>query len=121
MRLIIAGSRDIRDYSILDEAMKDYDLKPDEIISGGARGVDFMGETYSSNNDIVCTTFPADWSRDGKAAGPIRNKKMAKYANEEDGALLLIWDGKSRGSASMLREAEALGLTIYQIVVRNNG
>jgi hypothetical protein len=46
--------------------------------------------------------FPAKWDKYGKAAGPLRNREMAAYAD----ALILVWDGKSRGSANMLAEAK---------------
>ncbi len=58
--------------------------------------------------------FPPDWEKHGKAAGPIRNKEMAEYAD----ALLLIWDGKSRGSASMKKEMEKLEKPIYEVILK---
>ncbi len=36
--------------------------------------------------------FAADWNKYGKKAGPVRNRKMADYAE----ALIAVWDGKSR-------------------------
>lgn len=60
----------------------------------------FQGETHK-----------ADWDAHGKAAGPIRNRKMAQEAD----ALLLLWDGKSKGSASMLAEAKRTGLQIVSL------
>jgi hypothetical protein len=39
---------------------------------------------------------------------------MAEYAD----ALILVWDGKSRGSASMKREMEKLGKPIYEVIVK---
>lgn len=49
----------------------------------------------------------------GRAGGPIRNAKMAEYGD----ALLLIWDGKSRGSQSMLREATKRKLRVQTYMV----
>lgn len=63
--------------------------------------------------DAGTTPFPADWDAHGKAAGPIRNREMAQYGD----ALLLIWDGKSRGSASMLKEARSAKLPIMQVII----
>lgn len=53
--------------------------------------------------------FPADWNKYGKKAGPIRNKKMANYAE----ALLAIWDGKSCGTKNMIQQAKENNLRIY--------
>ncbi len=52
--------------------------------------------------------LPAQWSKHWRAAGPIRNRDMAAYAD----ALFLMWDGESRGSKNMLEVAEAAGLKV---------
>ena len=57
--------------------------------------------------------FPADWQKHGRKAGPLRNMEMAINAD----ALVLVWDGKSAGSASMKREAERAGLLIFELIV----
>jgi hypothetical protein len=53
--------------------------------------------------------FPADWKTHGKAAGPIRNRQMAKNAE----ALIALWDGNSRGTKNMIETATKLGLKVY--------
>jgi len=58
--------------------------------------------------------FPADWDTHGRAAGPIRNKQMAEYGD----ALLLIWDGESRGSANMKSNMKKLGKPVYEIIIK---
>lgn len=55
----------------------------------------------------------SDWKRDGKAAGPIRNRAMAEYAD----ALILVWDGSSRGSGNMLGEARRHDLRVFERTV----
>lgn len=40
---------------------------------------------------------------------------MADYAD----AMILVWDGKSRGSANMLKQAREKGLKIYEKVVED--
>jgi hypothetical protein len=54
--------------------------------------------------------FSADWDKLGKRAGVLRNEDMAKKAD----ALVLIWDGESRGSANMLETARRYHLKIYE-------
>lgn len=123
MKLIIAGSRhfdwkDIYDKIVQEcrlESSENFEhlIKAEEIVSGTASGVDEAGEMYAEFYDIKLRKFPADWKTHGKAAGPIRNREMAKYAD----ALLLIWDGKSKGSANMKKEMKELGKSVYEIVV----
>jgi len=73
-------------------------FEPTEIISGGAPGIDRLGELYAGANRIPCKVFSADWVAYGRAAGPRRNLEMAKYGD----ALLAIWDGKSPGTRNMI-------------------
>lgn len=108
MKTIIAGMRDYHNYSVLKFAMNQLDFMPTEIVSGAASGVDSLGERWAKENGIPIKRFHADWDEHGKAAGPIRNRKMASYAH----ALVAIWDGKSRGTSNMIEEARRRNLTV---------
>lgn len=77
-------------------------------------GVDTLGKEWARLHEIPVKFFYADWNTHGKAAGPIRNEEMASYAD----ALILVWDGKSRGSGDMLQRAKAHELIIYEHIVR---
>lgn len=79
------------------------------IISGGARGVDSLGEWYGQCFGIPVYVMPAEWDKYGKAAGPIRNEQMAKEAD----ALIAVWDGKSQGTRHMIRCAKEEGLEVF--------
>ena len=118
-RIIVAGGRDFTDYALLSETLdvilKRYTLREVQIVSGCCRGADALGEQYARKHGIPIKRFPADWLVYGKAAGPIRNRKMAEYAAECDGMLVAFWDGKSRGTASMIRLAEKYELQIKTI------
>ena len=52
--------------------------------------------------------FPADWDKYGKAAGFIRNEQMAQNAD----ALVVFWDGKSRGTKNMIELAAKYKLKV---------
>jgi len=114
IRVIVAGGRDFTDYRILSETLdvvlERYTLTEASIVSGCCRGADTLGERYAREHGIPVVRFPADWLAYGKAAGPIRNRKMAEYASEGEGVLVAFWDGRSRGTASMIRLAEKYGL-----------
>jgi hypothetical protein len=87
MRTIIAGSRNIENYAMLAVAIKALPWKPTLVISGGAVGVDLMGERWAKENGIGVEVFQADWESLGKRAGFVRNEDMAKRAE----ALLALW------------------------------
>lgn len=111
MKVIVAGSRNITDKNVVGDAMQNsgWDIEVSEIVHGGARGVDSLAEFWAWLFKIKCKIFYPDWDKYGKAAGPIRNREMAKYAD----ALVAIWDGKSRGTKNMIEEAKKRNLKIY--------
>ena len=98
MRVIIAGSRTIEDYDLVKKAIKDSGFDITEVVSGGAIGVDCLGEWWAEENDIPVKEFTAYWHIQGKPAGILRNQQMALYAN----ALIAVWDGKSKGTKHMI-------------------
>lgn len=102
MKLIIAGSRDVRLTIIeIGEVLRERKVPVElvtEVVSGGAAGMDTCGEEWASYHGIPIKYFPANWDLHGKAAGPMRNKEMALYA---DAALIVMKKGGSPGSKNM--------------------
>jgi hypothetical protein len=113
MKVIVAGGRDVTDVAAVSDAIRESGFAPSEIVSGGASGVDSIGEMWARWNNVPIRRFEADWEEHGRAAGPIRNRAMANYAD----ALVLVWDGQSRGSRSMKQEAQQRGLKIYERIL----
>lgn len=109
MKVIIAGSRDIDDYKLVEEAMWNSGFEASEIVSGGARGVDFLGEEYARKNNISLRVFNANWNLYGKPAGMFRNMDMSEHAD----ALLAVWDGTSKGTKNMIETMRKLKKPIY--------
>ena len=111
MKVIVAGSRDFEDYALLKKFLdKLVIFRSDftEIVSGTARGADKLGERYAQEHNLAIKRFPADWEKYGKAAGHIRNRQMAEYAD----ACVVFWDGQSKGSANMVKVALELKLPL---------
>ena len=110
MKLIIAGARD---YQLTDDDFAKLNMIENvtEVVSGTCRGVDQCGEFWAETHNIPIKRFPADWKTFGRAAGPIRNKQMAEYAD----AVVLFHPDKnnSRGTASMYRIAKKENLQIF--------
>jgi hypothetical protein len=109
METIIAGSRHITDPDIVADAIRDSGFPVTDVISGGAPGVDTLGEQWAEQHGIPVVRFPADWKTLGRRAGSIRNQEMAGYAE----GLVAIWDGKSRGSRNMIQLARRRGLQVF--------
>jgi len=113
VRVIIAGSRTIHDYAVVEHAVKESKFDVTEVVCGGASGVDTLGFTWATRHEIPVKMMPADWKRHGRSAGPLRNGEMARYAD----ALILVWDGISRGSSSMKQQMTRLGKHIFEVIV----
>lgn len=111
MRTIIAGSRGITVFRVICQAMFSIPWKPTVVLSGTAEGVDRLGERWANMNNIPIEQYPADWGKYGKRAGFRRNWQMAEKAD----ALVAIWDGKSRGTAHMIRVAREKKLQVYVV------
>ena len=101
MRIVVSGSRTITDEKAVEGILRQYISVKDEVITGGARGVDQIAHDFAHRyfNDTI--VFEADWDKHGKAAGPIRNAAMMEDAD----ILVAIWDGESRGTKSAIDEA----------------
>lgn len=117
MKVIIAGCRRLCDPIVTAELVRRTmrESFPDctEVVSGGAFGVDEIGEAWAEANSVPVKKFKAAWDEYGKSAGPIRNRQMAEYAD----ALLAVWDGKSPGTKNMIHEATKRGLVVLVVTV----
>lgn len=120
IKVIIAGLRNFYDYDIVEDTVVSYFMSRGilkenvEIISGGARGADSLGEQLADSYGLKLTVFPAQWNTYGKTAGMIRNKEMADYAiKDSDKAILFaFWDGQSRGTKGMIDIAKRCGMEV---------
>ena len=104
MRLVIAGSRKITEYSVVQYVMQQTQFaKPLVVLSGCARGVDSLAIRWANEERVKVEYWPADWASHGKHAGYMRNVDMVNAAD----ALLAVWDGDSRGTAHTIGYARA--------------
>lgn len=113
--LIIAGSRTFKNYfeakSIIYSTLSTRRLEEINIISGGAKGADQIGEKFANELGTKLSIYPANWEKYGKKAGHIRNQEMA---NIGDG-LLLFWDGESKGSQDMMFAALEKNIPVFAV------
>ena len=90
MKVAVIGSRSI--YQIPLETI----LPPetDELVSGGAVGVDSYVRRFAREHHITLTEFLPDYQQYGRVAPLLRNKQIVEYAD----LVLAFWDGTSRGT-----------------------
>ena len=98
MKLAIIGSRTLTNIEIdryIPEGIE-------EIVSGGAIGVDSCAAEYAKRKDLILTEILPKYERYGRAAPIVRNKEIVDYADK----ILVFWNGKSKGTLSVIKYAE---------------
>lgn len=120
-RVLIFGSRDWQDAEAIYTVLNGY--RADDlgvtVIQGGGRGADSIAKRWAQINAEEYLTFPADWDRYGRAAGPLRNQQQLKEGKPE-----LAWGfltkplAESKGSADMAHRLAAARVPCY-IVTRS--
>ena len=111
MNVAIVGGRDFNDYEQFKSCVTGEKIKFKTIVSGGSRGVDSLAERYANEMGVPVKIYLPDWTKHGKAAGPIRNKQIIEASD----CVIAFWDEKSHGTKSSIKIAEDLGkpLTIF--------
>ena len=111
MKVIIAGSRHMKQGDLIAPAVHASGFDVTEVVCGLAKGADTLGAVWAEKAGIPVKAFPADWNRYSRGAGPIRNAQMRDYA---DAAIIFIWDG-SRGSENMRQQMVAAGKPCFVV------
>ena len=107
MKLLIVGSRSIRE----------FDLSPyipegvDTVISGGASGIDHLAERYADQHHLSKYIMRPHYELYGRAAPLRRNEQMVNLSD----TVLIIWDGQSRGTQYTLKYASKLNKPIILV------
>lgn len=73
-----------------------------EIVSGGAKGVDTSARECAQRMGLKLTEFLPEYEKYGRAAPIKRNDLIIDHAD----MVLAFWDGKSRGTAYVIKTCE---------------
>lgn len=113
MRVLVCGGRDYLArqelYSVLDELHEQRGI--DSVVQGGAKGADKFACDWGRNNKLPVLEFAANWTRDGRAAGPIRNQNMLNQSKPD---LVVAFPG-GRGTAHMVGIAKKAGVEVIEV------
>lgn len=90
MKVAVIGSRDLQ----VADLAKYLPADTDEIVSGGARGIDCCAARYAKEQGLKLKEFLPDYDRYGKQAPLLRNLEIIDYAD----LVLAFWNGESRGT-----------------------
>jgi hypothetical protein len=111
MKLAIIGSRNIGNIT-LDDYIK---VRPDTVISGGAKGIDTIAWAWAVDNHIEIIVIRPEYNKYGKGAPLKRNETIVEKADK----ILALWDGISKGTKYVIDYAEKLGKDIEVIIIKD--
>lgn len=109
MKLLIVGSRSITDFDLSPYISSDVDT----VISGGAAGIDRLAEQYADLHRLSKYILRPCYNLYGRAAPLKRNEQMVDMAD----AVLIIWDGRSKGTQYTLKYTKKMNkpITLVQL------
>lgn len=123
VRILVCGSRTWNTYDALAAVLNGVEAHLEGntvIIHGAAPGADRYADRWAKSVGKVVDkdllAFPADWKVHGKAAGPIRNRKMLAEGKPD-----VVWAfvdkprEESTGTQDMLDIASTSGVTCYVV------
>ena len=109
MKIMVAGSRSITEFDLSEYIPKNAEL----IISGGASGIDTLAEKFADKHRISKLVIYPNYKLYGKAAPLKRNEIMVDIADD----ILIIWDGKSRGTKYTVEYAKKKNKNVNIIII----
>lgn len=104
MKVAVIGSRGLSVPNLEKYLPEDTD----EIVSGGARGVDTSAKEYALTHGLKLTEFLPEYDKFGRGAPLKRNITIIEYAD----LVLAFWDGKSHGTKFVIDNCKERGIPV---------
>lgn len=113
MRVIVCGGRDYDDHVRLFQALNKFHVQKGItlVIEGGATGADENARIWAESAGVTCVTCHANWHKQKKAAGPIRNQDMIDKLSPD---CVIAFPGGS-GTADMVNRAKAANINVWEV------
>ena len=104
MRIAIVGSRNLTvSMETLEKVLPWY---TDEILSGGARGIDSFAKQYARMKKMKYIEYLPEYEKYGRSAPLVRNIKLIV----DSPMVYAFWDGKSRGTKYVISNCRKMGI-----------
>lgn len=115
MRVLVCGDRHWNDYKIIRRELLNFP-KGTVVIHGNAKGADSIAGAITLELGLKEEKYDAEWDIYGKAAGPIRNRRML-HEGEPDVVLAFHKDiESSKGTKDMVSIARNACKTVKIII-----
>lgn len=115
LRILVCGGRDFSDRDLVFRTLDALARRAviGVVIEGNASGADRIAGYWARKKRIRNLKFPADWKAHGKAAGPIRNRRMLSEGRPD---LVVAFPG-GRGTADMVSAARKAGVEVMLVAI----
>ena len=111
LRILVCGDRNWTDWEPIRRFIAGLP-KDTVIIEGEARGVDSIARLVAGEYSLEVEGYPANWELHGKAAGPIRNKRMLDEGKPNKVVFFHSDLAKSKGTKNMVEQARKAGIPV---------
>lgn len=114
MRVLVCGGRDFTDYQALSNVLGQVDGTVGGIhllIHGAAPGADTLAELWAKRCEVAYAGYPAKWRREGRGAGPARNRRMLYESRPE--LVIAFPTVDSTGTWDMVHIAQVADLPVF--------
>lgn len=114
MRVLVCGGRDYDDESVVFKTLDKIHAETPIfiLIDGGATGADSLAADWARRREVWNLRCYASWKLEGRAAGPVRNKKMLDKSKPD---LVVAFPG-GNGTAHMVKIAKEAGVEVKEIL-----
>lgn len=113
MIVLVCGGRNYADRIHLWDVLEAFETlfgPIAQLIHGGARGADRLAGEWATLRHIPVRQFPAQWDKNGRAAGPLRNQQMLDEGKPD---IVVAFPGGA-GTADMVRRAHAADIKVIE-------
>jgi len=98
-----------RIFQTLSEIHRDRTIEV--LLHGAASGADLLSVAWADKNGLRATSFPANWTLDGKLASRKRNERIFSEGRPD---LLVAFPGR-RGTAELVGLAKTHGIPVIEL------
>jgi predicted Rossmann-fold nucleotide-binding protein len=113
MRVLVCGGRAFDDRDAVFRTLDEINAadRITLLINGGAPGADDLSSRWARTRSVAVHIEPADWKKHGRAAGPIRNRRML---DEQRPDLVVAFPGGA-GTNNMIALALKAGVQVKRV------
>lgn len=119
MRVLICGDRNWDKQLPIDVVVGGFARVYGEnnvvVIHGGCVGADLMAASAAQRHGLKIEMYEANWTKYGKAAGPIRNKHMLVFGKPDVVVAFHSDLENSRGTKNMIEQAKKAKKPVYLV------